>query len=195
MLDGVLQCRNEFFDIWRHRAATLDVRPQRERWRRDHGFGETNRVEVVVKVGPLAAMPRIAGQADPWSTISPVAHSPDVGATRVGEEYVSTAGARLRVALQASGSRCECGQVGLVLDRDEHIDVLGPRFLGRDRSEQGDRPHAGNVLNSDDEPPQTLKQMLTVIVTPLSSNTVVPCCMFKVMPVGTVRFVVKQTVS
>ena len=129
-----------------------------------------SRVEVVVKVGPLAAMPRIAGQADSRATVSPMAGPPDVGATRVGEEYISTAVATLCVALQASGSRGECGQVGLIVDHDEHIDVLGIRFRGRDRAEQGDRPDAGDVLNCDDEPPQALQQVLPVIVAPASCH-------------------------
>ena len=126
-----------------------------------------NRVEVVVKVGPLAAMPRIAGQADSRATVPPMARPPDVGATRAREEYVSTAVATLCVALQASGSRGECGQVSLIVDDDEYIDVLGIRFSGRDRSEQSDRSNAGDVLNGDDEPPQSLQQVLTVIVAPV----------------------------
>ena len=57
-----------------------------------------NGVEVVVKVGPLAAMPRIAGQADSRATVSPMTGPPDVGATplpgRVGPRRSAASGAR-----------------------------------------------------------------------------------------------------
>ena len=61
MLDGVLQRRNEFFDIWRYRTAALSARPERNRWCRDERFAELDGVEVVVQIWPLAAVPRVAG--------------------------------------------------------------------------------------------------------------------------------------
>jgi hypothetical protein len=60
MLDGVFECRNDFFEIGGHVAATLDDWPQRDRRRRDGACTQRYRVEIVVEVCPLPAMPRIA---------------------------------------------------------------------------------------------------------------------------------------
>jgi len=59
-LDGVLERRNEFFDVWRQLATALDDWPQRDGRRRNDPRTEHDRVEVVVQTGSPPAMLGIA---------------------------------------------------------------------------------------------------------------------------------------
>ena len=60
MLDGVLERRNEYFDVWRQSPATLDDWPERDGRRRDHRGTQRHRVEIVVQIRSPPAMLRIA---------------------------------------------------------------------------------------------------------------------------------------
>src|SRR6266550_3906739 len=72
MLDGVFERRNNFLDVRRQLAMTLDVRPERDWRRKDQGTVQTNRDEIVVKVWPSTAMQRVARPSYTRSTILPM---------------------------------------------------------------------------------------------------------------------------
>jgi hypothetical protein len=59
-LDGALERRNEFFDVWRQLATALHDWPQRNGRRRDDPRTDHDRVEVVVQMCPPPAMLGIA---------------------------------------------------------------------------------------------------------------------------------------
>jgi hypothetical protein len=58
--DGVLERRNEFFDVWRQLATALDDWPQRDGRRRNDPRADRHRVEIVVQMCPPPAMLGIA---------------------------------------------------------------------------------------------------------------------------------------
>jgi hypothetical protein len=60
MLDGVLKCRNNFFDIRRQLATALDVWPQRDRRRENHRAVQCDRIKIVVEISPPTAMKGVA---------------------------------------------------------------------------------------------------------------------------------------
>jgi hypothetical protein len=91
MLDGVFECRNNFLDVRRQPATTLDVRPERDWRRKDQGTVQTNRVEIVMKARPPTAMKRVARSSHTRSAVSPTARSSDVRAAFIGEKHVSAA--------------------------------------------------------------------------------------------------------
>jgi hypothetical protein len=60
MLDGVLERRNEFFDVGWQLAATLDDWPERDGRSSDVRGTQGHRVEIVVQISSSPAMPRVA---------------------------------------------------------------------------------------------------------------------------------------
>jgi hypothetical protein len=56
MLDGVFERHKNFFDVWRQNATALDTWPERDWRRQDHAAGQANGVEIIVQIGPLAAV-------------------------------------------------------------------------------------------------------------------------------------------
>ena len=100
MLDGVFERHKNFFDVWRQMAMTLDVWPERDWWRKDQAAVQANRFEIVVQIGPLAAVKGIARPPHAGPTVLPVTRSSDICAALVGEKHVSTAIEALCVPLQ-----------------------------------------------------------------------------------------------
>src|SRR5437660_69653 len=121
---------------------TLDVRPERDWRRKDQATVQTNRVEIVVKVWPSAAMQRVARPSYSGSTVSPMACSSDVRAAFIGEKHVSAPFEALGVALQAPRSCRQWRQVGIVGDHDEHVNVLRIWLRRDDRAQDGNALHA-----------------------------------------------------
>lgn len=162
MLDGVFESRNNFFDVRRQLAATLDRRPQRDRRRKNQGAVQANRTEIVVEIRPAAAMKRVARLPNSGPAVFPSARSSDVGATLVRQEHVSTAIEALCVSLQAPTARRQERQVGIVRDHDQDIDVFGIR-LGRDNgTQQSNSPNAGKPSDRNNETAQSVEKLLAV---------------------------------
>jgi hypothetical protein len=105
VLDGVLERRDHFVEIWRQPAAALDYRPERHRRCLDEVSAERDIIEVVVKVRPPTAMTGVARLPNARSAILPATRSTDIVAALVREEHVRTAVEALGMALQAAGVR------------------------------------------------------------------------------------------
>ena len=60
MLDGVFERHKNFFNVRRQTATTLDAWPERDWRRKDQAAVQANRVEIVVQIGPQAAVKSIA---------------------------------------------------------------------------------------------------------------------------------------
>jgi|SRR5688572_12706880 len=148
MLDGVFETGNQFFDIRRQRATTLDGWPERDRWGQNHGAVQADRIEIVVEIRPPTTMKRITGLPHTGPTVLPATRSTDVGASLVREEHISASVDALRVPLQAPGARGQRLQVGIVSDHYQHIDILRVRLRRHDRPEHRDSPHASNPSSS-----------------------------------------------
>jgi hypothetical protein len=88
MLDGVFEPRNKFLDVRRQRATTLDVWPQRDRWGKNHGAVQADRIKIVVEIWSPTAMKRVAGPPHAGPAVFPVTCPSDVGAPLVGEKHV-----------------------------------------------------------------------------------------------------------
>jgi hypothetical protein len=100
MLDGVFERCNNFVDVRRQLATTLDVWPQRD-WRGKHQAAvQANRFEIVVEIGPPTAMKRIARPPHTGPAVLPMTGSPNVRAPLVGEKHVGAAIETLCVPLQ-----------------------------------------------------------------------------------------------
>lgn len=72
MLDGVLKRRNDFFEIGRQLAATLDGWPGRDRRRSDDASAQRHRIKIVVILRSLACVWRSAQARFRWRTAHPI---------------------------------------------------------------------------------------------------------------------------
>jgi hypothetical protein len=84
MLDGVCQCRYNFFDVSRQLAPALDEWPKRDqRWENQRTVQRYG-IEIVVEKWPVTAMKRIARPSHTGPTVPPTTCPSDVSATLVG---------------------------------------------------------------------------------------------------------------
>jgi hypothetical protein len=151
VLDGVFERHKDFFDVWRQMAAALDVGPECDWRRKDRVAVQTNGFEIVVQIGPLAAVKRIARLSHAGPAIPPVTHSADVCAALIGEKHVSPPIEALGVPLQTARGRCQRSQVCIVGHDHEHIDVLRIRLGRHHGAQECDSSHASQLSDGHDE--------------------------------------------
>ena len=107
MLDGVFERRNNFLDVRRQLAPTLDDWPQRYRRGKNQAAVQCDRIQIIVEKWPAAAMKRIARLSHARSTVPPMARASDVCASLVGEKHVSASIEALCVPLQTPSGRSQ----------------------------------------------------------------------------------------
>ena len=69
----------------------------------------------------------------------------DIRAAGIGEKYLASTAAALGVTEQLAPVRRQQRKVGVVGDGDQYVGVLRIRFAGRQRANQRDARHAGNL--------------------------------------------------
>jgi hypothetical protein len=162
MLDGVFECRNNFLDVRRQLAPTLDEWPQRDRRGKNQRAVQRDRIEIIVEKWSATAMKCIARPSHTRSTVPPMARPPDVGATLVGEKHVCASIEALCVPLQAPRGRSQRCQIGVVRHNDQHVDVLWIQFGRHDRAQNGNSPNASNLAGRREESAQSVEQRLAM---------------------------------
>jgi len=104
-----------------------------------------------MQVWPSPAVPRVTGRSFAWSALAPTTHAPKVLTARVGEEDVRRQIESLESSHEATRMNREDTQIGVVIDRDQEIDVLGSGLGRRDRTEERDAANPGRSADLMDE--------------------------------------------
>jgi hypothetical protein len=164
MLDGVFECRSHFFDVRRQLSMTLEVWPQRDRRRPNHGAVQRNRIEIVVEIWPPTAMKRITRPPHSRPTVPPVAGPSDIRTPLVGEKHVCAAIEALCLTLQPPCAHGQRRQVGIVGDDYKHVDVFRIGLGRHDRTQHGDSTDTGNLSGGRNEFEQCGEQLLTMTI-------------------------------
>lgn len=164
MLDGVFECRNNFFQVRRQLATTLDMWPDRDRWRVNQRTVQRDCIEIVVEIWPAPAMKGIARLPHARPAVFPTTGPPDVGAPFVGKKHISATIEALGLPLQATCARGKTRQVGVVRDNHQHVDVLRIRLDRHDRAQDGDSADARNLRDRRDKSAEAVEQVLTMTI-------------------------------
>src|SRR5712691_11551072 len=107
-------------------------------------------------------MQRIASLANTRAAILPMTRSADVRTVLVGKKYIGASIETLSMPLQTPRTLGQWCEVGIVGNDDEHVDVLGIGFGGRDRAQNGNPPNAGNLPGRRHELTQSIEQRFAV---------------------------------
>lgn len=164
VLDGVLKRRNDFFEIGRQLAATLNGWPERDRRRSDDASAQRHRIKIVVEMWSSPAMTRIAGLPDARPTVLPSTSPSDVVAALVREKHVGSSIEALDVPLQPPRVPGQRRQVSVLGDDHKHVDVFRIRLRGDDRPHEGNPADARDLASGSHESTQSVEQSPPVIL-------------------------------
>src|SRR4051812_9913978 len=101
MLDGMFECRNNFFDVSRQLGTTLNVWPQRDRRGKNQGAVQRDRIKIVMEISPPTTMKRVARLPHARPAVFPMTRPSDVRTLLVSEKHVGAPIKALGVPLQA----------------------------------------------------------------------------------------------
>ena len=163
-LDGVFECRYDLFEIPWQLASAFDNRPQRHGRRRDGFLGQHDVIKIVVEVGTPAAVARITSLSKPWPAILPSTRAADVFPALVRQKRISAAIQTLRMTLQPARVHGQRGQVGVIGNNEQEIDVLRIRLRCNDGPDERDPPDSGDTASGEHESTKAPEQSCPLIL-------------------------------
>lgn len=113
---------------WQFNTAH-NVRPELKRRRFDQGRVEHYGVKIIVQKGAPPALLCVARCPDTGATLTPMASATDVLAGWIGEKDVSASVSALGSTLQSSGGTRQGREIGVVIDRNQHVGIFRIVFV------------------------------------------------------------------
>ena len=148
------------FHIARYFNTTHNFRPKLKRRCLDQHWIKCDVVKIVMQKGAAPTVPRVASRPDTGTALTPMAGTANVIPGWIDEEDVGTFVSALSSTLQSSTCGRQRGEVGITIDRNQHVCIFRIVLLARQRADKGDSPDARARASAFDKAQDFAKQEL-----------------------------------
>ena len=103
-------------------------------------------------------VPRVAGNSDARAALTPMAGAANVISGQIGQKDIGTAIAALGATLQSSTCGRKCGEIGIVVHRDQYVCIFGVVLVFCQGTDESNSPNTRAGASTFDEPQDFIEQ-------------------------------------